>query len=122
MSSSAVSGTWVGELESAEYGTEPCRLHISQTWTDIEIELRTEDGGQISKSETASILTKQQSPELRLTYESEPRSENAADRDRHRGTNVLELNTHGDEPKLDGHYYTGPGRKSHGSMIFTKED
>ena len=108
-------GTWVGTIASSYTGfekTQPVTVTIEQTWTKMVVRLNSAESR--SWSITASVLTK--APEgLVLTYlfENEPKAESVSTMLRFRGTTVL-VNT---EPGLlEGHYYTGRGRGTHGSI------
>ena len=108
-------GTWTGSIASSFTGfekTQPVTVTIAQTWTRIVVRLNAAESR--SWSITASVLTN--SPEgLVLTYlfDNQPEAESVSTMERFRGTTVL-VNT---EPgRLEGHYYTGRGRKTHGSI------
>ena len=85
---------------------------IEQTWTKIVVRLNAAESR--SSSTTASVLTN--APEgLVLTYlfENEPKAESVRTMQRFRGTTVLVSSA---PDRLEGHYYTGRGRETHGSI------
>ncbi len=113
-------GTWTGTIASSYTGfekTQPVTVTIEQTWTKIVVRLNS--AGSRSWSITASVLTN--SPEgLVLTYlfDNQPEAESAQTMERFRGTTVM-VNT---EPGLlEGYYYTGRGRETHGSVNLCRQ-
>ena len=108
-------GTWTGTVASSYTGFErqqPVTVTIEQTWTKMVVRLNAAESR--SWSLTASILTN--SPEgLVLTYLFDNQPEAGSDRtmERFRGTTVLVRTT---ADQLDGYYYTGRGRGTHGSL------
>ena len=108
-------GTWTGTIASSHTGfekTQPVTVTIEQTWTKIVVRLNAAESR--SWSSTASILTNS-SEGLVLTYlfDNQPEAESARTMERFRGTTVL-VRTAAD--RLEGHYYTGRGRETHGSI------
>ena len=108
-------GTWTGTVASSYTDfekTQPVTVTIEQTWTKIVVRLNAAESR--SWSLTASVLTN--SPEgLVLTYlfDNQPEAGSASTMERFRGTTVLV----GAAPDLlEGHYYTGRGRGTHGSL------
>ena len=108
-------GTWTGTIASSYTGfkkTHPVTVTIEQTWTKLVVRLDAAESR--SWSLTASILTT--APEgLVLTYliDNQPEAESDKTMERFRGTTVL-VRTAAD--RLEGHYYTGRGRQTHGSI------
>ena len=108
-------GVWTGEIASSYTGFErplPVTVTIEQTWTKIVVRLKAAESR--SWSLTASILTN--APEgLVLTYlfDNEPDAEAGSTMQRFRGTTVL---VHVVPDRLEGHYYTGRGRETYGSL------
>ena len=108
-------GTWTGAIASsyAEFEkTQPVTLTIEQTWTKIAVRLNAAESR--SWSITASVLTN--SPEgLVLTYlfDNDPEAESDSTMQRFRGTTVL---VSAAPDRLEGYYYTGRGRETHGSL------
>ena len=108
-------GAWTGTVASSytEFETElPVTVAIEQTWTKLAVRLNAAESR--SWSVTASVLTK--SPEgLTLTYlfDNEPNPEAVGTMQRFRGTTVL---VETDPDRLEGHYYTGRGRATYGSL------
>lgn len=108
-------GEWTGTIASSYTDfekTQSVTVAIEQTWTKIAVRLNAAESR--SWSITASVLTN--APEgLVLTYlfDNEPRAEAVSTMQRFRGTTVLV----GAEPGLlEGYYYTGRGRETHGSI------
>lgn len=113
-----VGGTWVGEVCSTH---EPeivhvAQLRIRQTWTAIEIEFVGERSGSCS---TMATVNPSNGTGCHLLYEylSEPRSLAPESMAIHRGVALLRLR---DDGELEGDYYTGRGRHTHGSMRFRR--
>ena len=108
-------GTWTGTIGSSHtefQKMQPVTVAIEQTWTKIVVRLNAAESR--SWSLTASVLTN--APEgLILTYlfDNQPEAESARTMERFRGTTVLVS----DAPdRFEGHYYTGRGRGTHGSI------
>lgn len=108
-------GAWTGTVASSYSGfekTQQVTVTIEQTWTKMAVRLNA--GESRSWSVTASVLAN--APEgLVLTYlfDNEPKAESVSTMQRFRGTSVL---TGTDSGQLEGHYYTGRGRGTHGSL------
>ncbi len=108
-------GAWTGTVASSYTGFEtdqPVTITIEQTWTKLAVRLNAAESR--SWSVTASVLTN--APEgLVLTYlfDNEPKPEAVKTMQRFRGTTVL---VRTDSDRLEGHYYTGRGRATHGSL------
>lgn len=112
-----LSGTWKGSVTSShESGSEAsATVRISQTWTSIGIALETSRS--TSRSLTAAVLTKDPTGD-RLIYEylNEPRATAEESMQTHRGTAVLAIR----DERLEGDYYTGRGRTTHGTLSLTR--
>ena len=110
-----LSGAWMGTIASSYSGFETVQqvtVRIEQKWTGMVVRLNTEESR--SWSVTASVLTN--APEgLVLTYlfDNEPIAESVETMHRFRGTAVLVRTATG---LLEGYYYTGRGRETHGSL------
>ncbi len=108
-------GAWTGTIASSFTGfeeTQPVTVTIEQTWTKIVVRLNAAESR--SWSITASVLTN--SPEgLVLTYlfDNDPEAESVRTMQRFRGTTVL---VSAAPDRLEGYYYTGRGRETHGSL------
>ena len=108
-------GAWTGTIASSYTGfekTQQVSVKIEQTWTKMVVRLNAEESR--SWSVTASVLTN--APEgLVLTYlfDNEPKAESVMTMQRFSGTTVL---TRTAPDRLEGHYYTGRGRETHGSI------
>ena len=108
-------GTWTGTVASSYTDfekTQPVTVTIEQTWTKMAVRLAAAESR--SWSLTASVLTN--APEgLTLTYlfDNEPKAESASTMQRFRGTTVL---VRAAADQLEGYYYTGRGRGTHGSL------
>ena len=108
-------GAWTGTVASSytEFAeTQPVTVTIEQTWTKLAVRLNAAESR--SWSVTGSVLVN--APEgLVLTYlfDNEPKAEAAGTMQRFRGTTVLVCAEPG---RLEGHYYTGRGRATHGSL------
>ena len=96
-------GAWMGTIASS---------YIEQTWTKIVVRLNAAESR--SWSITASVLTN--APEgLMLTYlfDNQPEAGSASTMERFRGTTVL---VSAAPDQLEGYYYSGRGRGTHGSL------
>ena len=108
-------GAWTGTVASSYTGFEKPQqvtVTIEQTWTKMAVRLNAAESR--SWSLTASVLTN--APEglvLAYLFDNDPEAESISTMQRFRGTTVL-VNTEPD--RLEGHYYTGRGRETHGSM------
>ncbi len=113
-------GTWTGTVASSYTDFEkaqPVTVTIEQTWTKMAVRLNAAKSR--SWSLTASVLTN--APEgLVLTYlfDNEPKAESVTTMQRFRGTAVL-VSTATD--RLEGYYYTGRGRETHGSIKLSRQ-
>lgn len=110
-----LSGTWKGTIASSHSEfeeTQQVTVTIEQTWTRMAVRLKAEESR--SGSLTASVLSNR--PEgLTLTYlfDNDPNVETGTTLQRFRGTAVF-VSTAPD--LLDGYYYSGRGRETHGSV------
>ena len=113
-------GAWTGTIASSYTDfkrAQPVTVTIEQTWTKMVVRLNAAESR--SWSLTASVLTN--APEgLVLTYlfDNEPEAESDRTMERFRGTTVL-VRTATD--RLEGYYYTGRGRGTHGSLKLRRE-
>ena len=110
-----LSGAWTGTIASSYSGFEKVQqvtVTIEQKWTGMVVHLNAKESR--SWSVTASVLTN--APEgLVLTYlfDNEPKAESVETMHRFRGTAVLVSTATG---LLEGYYYTGRGRETHGAL------
>lgn len=108
-------GVWTGTVASSYTGfekTQPVTVTIEQTWTKMVVRLNAAESR--SWSMTASVLTK--APEgMVLTYlfDNQPEPQSVGTMERFRGTTVLVSEA---PARLEGYYYTGRGRQTHGSL------
>ena len=113
-------GTWTGSIASSytRYEkTQPVTVTIEQTWTKIVVRLNAAESR--SWSITASVLTN--APQgLVLTYlfDNDPEAGSVETMQRFRGTTVL---VSAAPDRLEGHYYTGRGRETHGSIKLCRQ-
>ena len=113
-------GAWTGTVASSYTGfgrQQPVTVTIEQTWTKMVVRLNAAESH--SWSLTASILTN--APEgLVLTYlfDNEPEAEADRTMQRFRGTTVLVGVA---ANRLEGYYYTGRGRATHGSIKLCRQ-
>jgi len=112
-------GEWTGTLESSHDGkTHSFRLNIEQSWTRMSVCARGPQSR--SSSKTASVLTRHgRHPLLVYTYFNEPAPDAPNTMHMHYGTAIHELDE--DNQGLDGHYYTGRDRTTHGSMTLARK-
>ena len=108
-------GTWTGTIASSYTDfekTQSVTVTIGQTWTKMAVRLNAAESR--SWSITASVLTN--APEglvLTYIYDNDPETESVRAMQRFRGTTVLVRTAPG---RLEGYYYTGRGRETHGSI------
>ena len=108
-------GAWTGTIVSSYTEFEkkhPVTVTIEQTWTKMAVRLSAAESR--SWSITASVLTN--APEgvvLTFLFDNQPEAEAVSTMQRFRGTAVLVRTAH---DLLEGHYYTGRGRATHGSI------
>ena len=108
-------GAWTGTIASSYSEFEKVQqvtVTIEQKWTRMVVHLSAEESH--SWSITASVLTN--APEglvLTYLYDNEPKAESVETMHRFRGTAVLVSAAPG---LLEGYYYTGRGRETHGSL------
>lgn len=108
-------GQWAGTIASSYTEFEqpqPVTVTIEQTWTKMAVRLDAAESR--SWSITASVLTNS-SEGLVLTYlfDNQPEAQSVKTMQRFRGTVVLVSAT---PERLEGYYYTGRGRETHGSL------
>ncbi|HUC94094.1 MAG TPA: hypothetical protein VMS09_19095 [Paenibacillus sp.] len=112
-----LNGIWSGHFFTSYDGhteQKQATVEIKQTWSDICIVFK--NGTSRSKSITASILTKSgEGIVLSYEYQNEPGYTTVSTMQMHKGFTRLVLTT---PQRLEGEYYTGRGRLSHGSMSF----
>ncbi len=113
-------GTWTGSIASSYTRfekTQPVTVTIEQTWTKIVVRLNAAESR--SWSITASVLTN--APQgLVLTYlfDNDPEAGSVETMQRFRGTTVL---VSAAPDRLEGHYYTGRWRETHGSIKLCRQ-
>ena len=113
-------GAWAGTIASSytEFKhQQPVTVTIEQTWTKMVVRLNAAESR--SWSLTSSILTN--TPEgLVLTYlfDNQPEAESNKTMERFRGTVVMVSIA---PDRLEGYYYTGRGRETHGSLKLCRQ-
>ena len=107
-----LNGRWDGEVVSSyDDGVYPISVTISQRWLKMVIMLET------ASSQSHSIAASLKSddgtyPKLSYLYVNEPKAVAVESMNIHHGTTVVELKN----CALEGHYYTGRGRMTHGAI------
>ena len=111
-----LSGTWRGTGVSSHKETEfDVRLVIAQTWSKISIVGRF---GQSESESTGFALIRARGSDAVLTHTYRNRPTDAEeDMQMHEGTAELTLREDG---AMDGIYYTGRGRKTHGTLTLRR--
>lgn len=113
-------GEWTGTVASSysEFkADQEVTITIEQTWTKMAVRLNAAESR--SWSVTASVLTN--APEgLVLTYlfDNEPAAGSIMTMQRFRGTTVLVSVA---PSRLEGYYYTGRGRETHGAIKLRRQ-
>jgi hypothetical protein len=113
-----LNGIWTGYLKSSvdECNKEQkATLNISQRWTTISISLQT-DRSKSSSLVAAMIIETESCTSIYYEYRNEPLPTAGATMHAHRGSAQLILDC--DSRSLEGEYYTGRDRQTHGSMRF----
>ena len=107
-----LNGRWDGRVESSyDGGVYPVSIVIRQRWLKMTVTLEAEQSR--SRSTVASLRTDSGTyPELSYLYVNEPKAVAAGSMNIHGGTAVVELR----DRVLEGHYYTGRGRMTHGAI------
>lgn len=115
-----ISGSWTAKLRTI-YDEEPITVEgtveIEQTWSRISIMAHWPNSDSYSVSavlQTGPGLR----PQLIYTFVNEPKATAVATMEMHRGTTWLGIDTPADA--LEGHYYTGRGRRQVGEMVLTR--
>lgn len=110
-----ISGEWEGEILSSydnhnrQYDV---KVTIEQNWTQMIMKLRTDRSE--SKTVTSAFDVMQSNePILSYIYYSTPRGNAVNTMQAHSGTGILKLTLNNE---LDGDYYTGRGRETHGRL------
>lgn len=117
-----LNGTWSGTVHPSggKHNYEhSATVGITQTWRDLCVRLRTANSR--SRSTIAAVTV--EGPERAVvTYEyaNEPAADAISGMHTHRGTARLELSSDG--KVLEGDYYTGRDRKSHGVLRLERND
>lgn len=111
-----LNGTWSGTVHPSggEHDYEhPATVEITQSWRDLCVRLRTANSGSRS---VIGAVTVEGPEDAVVTYEyaNEPGANSADGMHAHRGTARLILSPDG--RILEGDYYTGRDRKSHGAL------
>lgn len=116
-----LNGTWTGTINPSggQHAFEhPVSMEIAQTWRDLCVRLRTDNSG--SRSLIGALII-EEAGEAVLNYEyiNEPTAHAVDSMHMHRGTARLRLT--GDGELLEGEYYTGRDRKSHGTLRVSRQ-
>lgn len=120
-----LNGLWKGTLRTSftKFGEDSeieVSLRIRQNWTKISITLETDRS--ISNSISANLIINQPErgvPLLTYEYLNRPRSDAPRSMQTHWGTAWLTLK---DSGTLEGEYYTGRDRRTHGTLILKKQN
>ena len=114
-----LNGTWTGDVRSSYDGYKsiyPVTVVIRQRWSQITVRLETERSQSRSLAATFRVVDLPR-PELSYLHINEPTPGASATMNIHRGTVDLEFS----EGTLEGHYYTGRGRMTNGTMRLTRD-
>jgi hypothetical protein len=118
-----LSGKWDGYILSSYDHHEKkikATIEIFQTWTKIKIILRAENS--VSYSQTASLLiTPPDAVVISYEYSNEPVSKAVKTMNNHRGMARHNYVVSKEKETLNGEYFTGRGRMTHGSLIFRRD-
>ncbi|OQW93648.1 MAG: hypothetical protein BWK79_10015, partial [Beggiatoa sp. IS2] len=113
-----LNGEWDGEVKSSYdkfSNSYPIKMTIKQDWTHIVVRVRADKS--TSHSYVAAILAEDsKGVVLTYQYQNKPNPESIKTMAIHEGTASLKL----EGQKLEGEYYTGRGRTTHGKMEFVR--
>lgn len=114
-----VAGIYSGDLKSShdDFGSnKKIEIEIWQSWSKILISLKTESSH--SFSHTCSIAVEDHPiPTISYLYLNEPGAGSVKSMEIHYGMCMLDFKDH----KLNGDFFTGRGRQTHGTIIAEKE-
>ena len=113
-----LNGVWTGDARSSydDYKiVYPVTVVIRQRWSQITVRLDTEQSQSRSLAATFRVADLPR-PELSYLYINEPIPGVSGSMNIHRGTVELEFS----QGSLDGHYYTGRGRMTNGTIRLTR--
>ena len=114
-----LNGVWRGSVCSSYDGHEtekPVIITIQQRWDKIRVELISDNS--ISYSEIAAVTRESPTDSfLHYCYKNEPKSSSKNTMHMHRGTTRL----HVKDNRLEGEYYTGRDRSTHGALRLTRD-
>lgn len=117
-----LNGKWNGYILSSYDHHEKqikATIEIFQTWTTIKIKLSTDNS--VSYSQTASMLINPpDAAMLSYDYSNEPMSKAINTMNAHRGMARHNYAMTKEKETLDGEYFTGRGRMTHGLLFFIR--
>jgi hypothetical protein len=116
-----VAGVWTGTVTPAADGLEPKQITVTirQTWSKIGIGLESTDSQ--SRSMMGGVTTETPGrPEIIYEYLNEPKPGAADGMHAHRG--LARLSIHAGLKELEGEYFTGRDRVTHGTIRLTRPD
>ncbi len=113
-----LNGVWTGDVRSSydDYkSTYLVSVVIRQRWSQMTVRLETQQSQSRSLAATFRVADLPY-PELSYLYINEPKPGAHATMNIHRGTVDLEFK----KGAIEGHYYTGRGRMTNGTMSLTR--
>lgn len=115
-------GTWTGKLETSydDFAkARDVRVEISQTWSALLVTLHNLETQSCSHSLGGYVVEiGDGSFEVVFTYQNQPDSTSPNTMQIHQGTTVLRLSQ--DRQRLDGHYFSGRERRTHGRLALAR--
>jgi hypothetical protein len=111
-------GTWLGSVTSSVDGGVECHeatLVVEQHWTRISVSMKT------AKSKSSSVVAAmigETASRTTLCYEYRNEPVPCAEKEMHAHRGSAQLTIGRDSRVLEGEYYTGRDRQTHGSMRF----
>jgi len=109
-----ISGKWVGTIENPDYDPISTEVLIKQTWTKININLRTETADSDTEALAFSVEN-YENPRLKYIYYNTSETTNLK---AHGGTGKLEFLKN--DNILKGEYYTDKHRSNHGKICLKR--
>lgn len=110
-----ISGKWTGTIKNPEYDPISAEVIIKQTWSKININLRTETADSDTEA-LAFFVKKYENPRLAYIYYN---TSETTDLKSHGGTGKLEYFK--SDNVLKGEYYTDKHRTNHGTIYLERK-
>lgn len=110
-----LNGNWEGYTETSKYGKKKFKVTIKQTWTTIDMNLKTDQSS--SKLISFSFNKSKQMHDICYTYYSEVK-QNQKEINSHYGTCILDIDENNEI--LEGTYFTDEQRGTYGEIYLKR--